>query len=652
MWIIDGNHNDEDELWIETYPSQRKWYCDFQDVQHRTFEARSWPRPLKPADLNGQLIPILEACSTNPVAMRRAIADKLQDSLQKEIESLEAAFGDPLALRLWIQQSGISDDRRIERGYVPFTGGLPDSREDTIAYLLDHGFDPRQSKFLKKLGWEMVERITSDIKTRMNIQVPCSTYAFMAADFTGTLEEDEVHFSFSNKFDAPNFADTGLEEMDILIARLPAHLPTDIRKVRAVHRKELRHLKDVIVFPTKGESPLADILSGGDYDGDIAWVCFDQLMVSLFRNASVTPDRGPELLEQGYIRKSKLTFEQIASGSDAFGSTCNKFIHKALCFSLERDLLGPLTMYKEKLCYHQNCIDSDAAINMSTLLSSLVDRAKQGISFNWDDWHRFRKDRIKAGAGFDEPEYTKERASTALGRRQTLHIRDYLKFKVANVTIEKACTHLWGMLKVQSSTNVDPDLTKLYREAADKCSSLPGFKRLLDHLREGIEGCRANWSLTMRPGQDSGFDTSFLDKAGNVYQAYTDIGAPDDVQETSAVKQWLEGGDFADDPDFNRLALLRASLTFNMYHTREIVKFAWRMAGRQLCFLKAREVIRRRPKDAAAAVMTPVMYATLKPNKKFVEAVLARQDAGEASSAMALDEATDFDENGTVLDDC
>jgi RNA-dependent RNA polymerase len=48
----------------------------------------------------------------------------------------------------------------------------------------------------------------------------------------------------------------------------PAYLPTDIQRVKAVDKKELAHLTDVIVFSTKGNRSKVSLLSGGDYDGD------------------------------------------------------------------------------------------------------------------------------------------------------------------------------------------------------------------------------------------------------------------------------------------------------------------------------------------------------------------------------------------------
>lgn len=56
--------------------------------------------------------------------------------------------------------------------------------------------------------------------------------------------------------------------MEILIGRNPCLHPGDVRKFRAVNRPELAHLVDCIVFPTKGKRPSADLMSGGDLDGD------------------------------------------------------------------------------------------------------------------------------------------------------------------------------------------------------------------------------------------------------------------------------------------------------------------------------------------------------------------------------------------------
>lgn len=61
----------------------------------------------------------------------------------------------------------------------------------------------------------------------MNIGIAKSTYAFMIADPLAVLEEDEVHIGFSTPFEHEMM----LHDIDLLVARLPAALPSDIQKV-------------------------------------------------------------------------------------------------------------------------------------------------------------------------------------------------------------------------------------------------------------------------------------------------------------------------------------------------------------------------------------------------------------------------------------
>lgn len=65
-----------------------------------------------------------------------------------------------------------------------------------------------------------------------------------------------------------------IEELCI-IARNPSLHPGDIRAVRAVNVPELNHLRNVVVFPSKGDRDLASMLSGGDLDGDDYIVIWD-----------------------------------------------------------------------------------------------------------------------------------------------------------------------------------------------------------------------------------------------------------------------------------------------------------------------------------------------------------------------------------------
>ena len=54
----------------------------------------------------------------------------------------------------------------------------------------------------------------------------------------------------------------------VLVTRNPCLHPGDLQKFRAVDVPEFAHLVDCIVFPTRGNRPSADLMSGGDLDDD------------------------------------------------------------------------------------------------------------------------------------------------------------------------------------------------------------------------------------------------------------------------------------------------------------------------------------------------------------------------------------------------
>ena len=67
----------------------------------------------------------------------------------------------------------------------------------------------------------------------MSIGLGRSTSAYMIADPLALLKEGEIHIGFSNIFQdvRSGFNENMLHDVDVLVARVPAHLPSDIQKV-------------------------------------------------------------------------------------------------------------------------------------------------------------------------------------------------------------------------------------------------------------------------------------------------------------------------------------------------------------------------------------------------------------------------------------
>ncbi|KAI1739787.1 hypothetical protein F4680DRAFT_448782 [Xylaria scruposa] len=625
FWIRD-TEDTSGEVWIETYPSQRKWECDFQEEDHRTFEVRNASKELKSATLNLQLLPILEDRANNTSDMKKRVGHFMRDSLAAEMESQKEAMKDPAHFRLWLHENTTGQRRqdRVRLGHVPWAAGLPIGREDQMQLLLSQGFDPTKLEFLRKIAYTLRKEKCEELQSKLNVKVGRSTYAYMVVDFSGVLEEDEVHLGFSSKFtdEQSGFSETFLHGMDVLVARTPAHYPSDIQRVKAVFKPELGSLKDVIIFSTKGNIPLADKLSGGDYDGDIAWVCWEPSIVNNFTNAQ--PPEVPDLFTS-VLTKQSVAYETIAQSCDPDGVT-TEFIGQAFRFNMEPNLLGTCTNYKEKLCYSRNSVRDEAALFMSTLIGHLVDRAKQGIVFSEKDWDRERKklnaqqrDVKRAQKKLDPvpPQYKNDDWA---GDGEIDHIIDYVKFVVGKPTVEHELHSLDQYLG--RAEHFDPDLVRFVEhyekfkrplEMRRKDEKLGKVKKttwetVLDELRKDIDDAAAYWG---------NFRGEFEAKLSNTYERWQGI-VPTDKVVSKTVQSLCEVS--LTRKGLSQWDLLKASYCFKMYY-RKYPTFPWYIAGYQLAYLKSVAVSQGR--SAPPVLMTPEMYAGVRPDGKFVRAVAA-----------------------------
>jgi RNA-dependent RNA polymerase len=97
---------------------------------------------------------------------------------------------------------------------------------------------------------------------------------FGIVDEYGVLEYGQVFVQYSlmreNKLDRSEdkYIDRcEILEGEVVVTKNPCHHPGDLRIFEAVNPPELRHLKDVIVFPQKGHRPHSNEISGSDLDG-------------------------------------------------------------------------------------------------------------------------------------------------------------------------------------------------------------------------------------------------------------------------------------------------------------------------------------------------------------------------------------------------
>lgn len=642
-WQIDVADTSTDDIWIETYPSQRKWKCDFEDSSHRTFEVQNFSSELKSASLNRQFIPLLEARSRNPMAMRDAVKRHVEIPLRAEIDLYKSGLDKP---ELLLQQLHRARPASADVHGLARCGGLPDADEDQIIYLLNAGIRPRDSQFLMDKVYKAAQRRATVLRSRINVKIPQSTYAYIIPDFLGVLDENEIHVSFSTQFRATyddaetmnleTFRDTILDNMDALVARSPAHFPTDIQRVRLVHKHQLHALQNVIVFPTKGKRALADMLSGGDYDGDLAWLCWDQEIVKNFVNvdpASLPPE--PDLFSEakGPLRKMKTTFGDLLdqnmlsstmSREGAWETTCGDFMHKAFAFTFRESMLGLCSNYKERLCYMGYAFDSVEVTNLCTLLSSLVDASKQGTLFDFGDWMNYLRS-IKCPTKLEPAEYEKIKQENRL--KAPFHILDDLRFNVVEPVIRAALIDLDQARDIKNVHAYDMDFTGLYKQWDDRFRTDDMARLIVPYLRERIQKLKETWRIRGYTGGAASTKNDFATMVQEMHKEWQEIQPPEGIH--PAALKLLNQGEDAQSP----WQILKASATF-WYGYRDAERFVWYMAAEQLTYIKSRA--RTRPNGDPVMPMIPSFYMLHKPNNRMIKARV-----GVADDIMQLDGAED-----------
>lgn len=138
------------------------------------------------------------------------------------------------------------------------------------------GVDYRKDKFLRSVVEAMVLRELRLLKHKARIPVRKGITLFGIMDETGFLQENEVYTTYDTKgdrFDEPPGPGP------VIVTRSPALHSGDIQVPRNVIPPQghpLGELSNVIIFSRHGQRDLPSQLSGGDLDGDIFNVIWDE----------------------------------------------------------------------------------------------------------------------------------------------------------------------------------------------------------------------------------------------------------------------------------------------------------------------------------------------------------------------------------------
>ncbi|RFU77202.1 hypothetical protein TARUN_5033 [Trichoderma arundinaceum] len=221
------------------------------------------------ATLNRQTITILECLGVSP-----------------------KAFMGILEEQIWRYEEAIKNNKVA----VDMLTTCVDENQSTLilAEILQAGFktDKLQEPFVVNLlslwrSWSL-----KLLKEKARIPVEKSAFVLGCVDETGTLrghlnateggkdqDVNKLPQIFLQVSDSKIYDKAHVVEGICVVGRNPSLHPGDIRVVEAVNIPELRHLRDVVVFPSTGDRPVPNMLSGGDLDGDDFFVIWEPSLI-------------------------------------------------------------------------------------------------------------------------------------------------------------------------------------------------------------------------------------------------------------------------------------------------------------------------------------------------------------------------------------
>lgn len=500
MWMVEKVGNgvayDEGErgYWIEIADSQMKVWPhpkDMHDAEDEKliFEVLDYSKPdLKPASLNHQLLRILNARGVP----RDSFAERLHVDTDSFYKDLSESMRNRLDCRKCLQK--LAPVLQTSQGPVS-NGGWPAKYAQQSILLLDSGFDPMNCSILvdclrRCLRIEMDRRVE-----KLQIKIPLSTFIYCVSDPYGILEEDEIHLTFSKPWEDPDFSDGDLDGFNVLLGRLPAHLGSDIQSRKAVYKERLRHFKDVVVFSSKGDVPLASMLSGGDYDGDKVWVCWDQNLVQHFKNMDL-PRETMSVFDYGLMSEARPISEVLPSLKYAPIPTqteLDDFYQHCFRFNTYPSFLGIATVELESIGYDTGNISCPEATQLSLLVSHLVDAPKQGLLLT-ETARRSLRSKVSPRSR-PRPAYKDGKASAHQIRPSS--VIDFLKFEVAIPEKDRILEDFHENWHCESIR--DAHLSQLWRDTRARAEreageKLPELKQVLDLLKREIIYIYRQWS--------------------------------------------------------------------------------------------------------------------------------------------------------------
>ncbi|XP_022694554.1 probable RNA-dependent RNA polymerase 1 isoform X1 [Varroa jacobsoni] len=305
----------------------RRSMVKFECLSNRKLEVIKWSAPMN-MFLNRPLIAILEHHGI-----------KADVFVRLELEMIIA-----MADSLVCEASALRVLTNFVKTPIPF-GGLAE-----MGWQLVH--DP----FFTAMLFDLLKTALLGLKDKANIAIPANEGRNMlgVVDETGILEYGQVFIQYTEiPYIDIAAARSCIVKGDVVITKCPCLHPGDVRHLVAVDVPELRHIRDCVVFPSRGKAPHPFEMSGSDLDGD-EYICIWK----------------PELIFTNNV-EPHLYEDKSTHGGAAF----QRPVHEVsfLCSYIANDMIGIIS--------NAHLAWADQSGLLSDMCLALVDKASKALDF-------------------------------------------------------------------------------------------------------------------------------------------------------------------------------------------------------------------------------------------------------------------------------
>ncbi|KAI0033844.1 RNA dependent RNA polymerase-domain-containing protein [Vararia minispora EC-137] len=241
----------------------------------------------------------------------------------------------------------------------------PDTLHETVMELIQAGFRPDESSYLHQKLRYVLDLVIQGVVGKYRIPVARSAEAYViAVDPLGVLEEGEIHFQSTVALGADPFSDDS------------PYIVTGDVLVKSINHPALAAFTDVIIVPIKGTRSFMSDLSGGDLDGDTAWITWEPSLVESFTNTPLVVP--PSTFISGNFERNGERLsdfcERLKNDSDRFAQE----LVQALLGGMSDRKVGLYSKFHDLACW-QLGYDHPDTERLAHMFTTCLDANKTGL---------------------------------------------------------------------------------------------------------------------------------------------------------------------------------------------------------------------------------------------------------------------------------